>query len=51
MTTAEAAAHLQAMLDAMYSGRSVRTTAEFQADLRALHVAIAVLKDAVEGRS
>ena len=43
MTTAEAAAHLRALLDAMYAGRSVRTPAEFRADLDALHVAIAVL--------
>lgn len=50
MTTAEAAAHLQSLLDAMYAGRSVRTPAEFQADLRALHMAIEVLNAAAEGK-
>jgi hypothetical protein len=35
--------HLQAMLDAMYEGRSVRTPAEFKADLAALHTAIEAL--------
>lgn len=40
---AEAAAHLRAMLDAMYAGDSVRTPEEFQQDLHALQVAIAVL--------
>lgn len=40
---AAAAAHLQAMLDALYAGRSVRTTEEFRQDLQALQVAIAVL--------
>jgi hypothetical protein len=39
MTPAEAGQHLRAMMDAMYEGRSVRTPAEFQADLRALRVA------------
>ena len=44
-TPAEIAAarqHLQAMLDAAYAGRSVRSPAEFKADLAALHTAIAV---------
>lgn len=35
----EAAAHLRALMDSMYSGRSVRTPEEFRADLKALRVA------------
>jgi len=41
---ADAAAHLQELLDAMHVGRSVRTPDEFRADLESIHVAVCVLR-------
>lgn len=41
----EAARHLDSLMSAMYEGRSVRNTQEFQADLRSMRVAIEVMNE------